>query len=266
MAPPSKPDPAAPPTEGPAGAPAAGAPRRRRLKPEAARRAILDAAAARLRETGPDGLRLQPIAADLGISHASILHHFGSREGLLESLSQDAFSALDRDLRATLEAPPTEDRRDRAGALLGRIARTLGDEGHAKLLAWQFLSGRLAPRPEEAAETNAASEAGSGPPPSGVSPMLGRIAEVVHRVRRDHAERHQLPRPPMHETQSFVFMISCALFGEAIAGDAFAKSIGLDAATADRGAYRAWLADLSTQTLFGESPRPDQDDSAEAPP
>ena len=104
-------------------------PKRRRLSPEMARRAILDAAGNRLTRDGPDGLRLQSIAADLGIAHSSILHHFGSREGLLEALATDAFEALERDLRTALEEPARDEAQ--ASHLLERVARTLRDQGHA---------------------------------------------------------------------------------------------------------------------------------------
>jgi len=48
----------------------------RRTKEEA-QRVILDAAEERLANGGPEALRLQDIAADVGISHPAILHHFG---------------------------------------------------------------------------------------------------------------------------------------------------------------------------------------------
>ena len=47
----------------------------RRTKEEA-QRVILDAAEERLANGGPEALRLQDIAADVGISHPAILHHF----------------------------------------------------------------------------------------------------------------------------------------------------------------------------------------------
>ena len=60
--------------------------KRIRRTPEEARRLILEAAQARIASTGPDGLRLQDIAADAGLSHPTILHHFGNREGLVREL------------------------------------------------------------------------------------------------------------------------------------------------------------------------------------
>src|SRR5688572_5204467 len=52
----------------------------------AAREAILDAAEKRLAEGGPAGLRIQEIARDVGISHPTLLHHFGSRAALVEAV------------------------------------------------------------------------------------------------------------------------------------------------------------------------------------
>src|SRR5438105_386202 len=59
---------------------------RLRRKSEEARALILDAAEKRLIEGGPEALRLQDLARDLRISHPLILHHFGSREGLVGAL------------------------------------------------------------------------------------------------------------------------------------------------------------------------------------
>ena len=72
-------------------------PRRRRRTAEVARREILDAAKQRLMEGGPDNVRLKLIGEDVGLSHSSILHHFGSRDGLMEELRNDAFGALAKD-------------------------------------------------------------------------------------------------------------------------------------------------------------------------
>ena len=60
--------------------------RRVRRTPEEAKRLILETAQALVARTGPQGLRLQDIAAEAGISHPLILHHFGSREGLVRAL------------------------------------------------------------------------------------------------------------------------------------------------------------------------------------
>ena len=58
-------------------------PKRVRRTAEEAKMMILDAAERRLRELGPAGIKLQELAADVGVSHPAILHHFGSRDRLV---------------------------------------------------------------------------------------------------------------------------------------------------------------------------------------
>ena len=53
---------------------------------EEARARILDAAGEQLRISGPSGLRLDPIAEELGVSRQALLHHFGTRDGLIAAV------------------------------------------------------------------------------------------------------------------------------------------------------------------------------------
>src|ERR1700681_4516097 len=68
--------------------------RRVRRTPEEAKRLILETARALVARTGPQGLRLQAIAPEAGISHPLILHHFGSRAGLVRALTREAAAEL----------------------------------------------------------------------------------------------------------------------------------------------------------------------------
>src|SRR5688572_20963460 len=87
------------------------APKRRAAPPrgttrrsaDEAQRVILDAAEQRLAQVGPAGLRLQEVAADAGIAHPTILHHFGSREGLIHAVVQRALGALYTDVMGELQ-------------------------------------------------------------------------------------------------------------------------------------------------------------------
>ena len=114
----------------PPGAPAT----RRRRSAQVARREILDAAQQRLSQGGPDAIRLQEIANDVGISHPTILHHFGSRDGLIRALDVRAIHALTDDIARMIQ----EDRDpDAAGVdLVERVAETMDKEGLARLIAW----------------------------------------------------------------------------------------------------------------------------------
>jgi AcrR family transcriptional regulator len=55
------------------------------------RRALLDAAAETLDDTGVDGLSLREVARRVGVSHAAPAHHFGDKTGLLTALAAEGF-------------------------------------------------------------------------------------------------------------------------------------------------------------------------------
>src|ERR1043166_9284456 len=68
--------------------------KRLRRTPEEERRLILDTAQELIAHHGPGGVRLPEIAAAAGIPHPLIWHHFGSREGLVRALVQEAVAEL----------------------------------------------------------------------------------------------------------------------------------------------------------------------------
>src|SRR5688572_13499763 len=98
---------------------------------------ILDAADKRLAAHGPQGIRLQEIAADVGVSHPTILHHFGSREALVEAVVDRALASVQRDVVAAFTREPLDP--TKSSDLIRRIMTTLGDRGHARLMAWLAL-------------------------------------------------------------------------------------------------------------------------------
>jgi AcrR family transcriptional regulator len=218
-------------------------PKRRRRTPESARREILDAAGKRLKEEGPDGLRLQAIAGDLEISHSSILHHFGSRDGLLDALSIDAFYLLERDLKRSV-ATPSEG--DPATDLIEKIADILGEQGHARLLAWQLMGGR---RLGEAGPTRSAPGHGGGG-------LLDRLAHTLHKMRLEDAKAQSQPAPPLDETREIVAMAGCVLFGEALAGDFMLQSAALSTDRDARTRFRQRLARTVERSLFPTNATP----------
>src|SRR5262245_66530593 len=106
---------------------AAKSPPRIRRTPEEARRQILDAAERLLAAGGPEAIRLQDIARDVGISHPAILHHFGSRDGLTRALGERAVQRLTDDLLALLRERTSTEGSGRE--ILERALATLGDTG-----------------------------------------------------------------------------------------------------------------------------------------
>ncbi len=112
---------------------------RRRRSADEARTAILDAAERRLAASGPAAIRLQEVAADVGVSHPTVLHHFGSREGLVEAVVRRALDSLQAKLLAAVNAAPAS--ADDVGALLDSVFDALVVGGHGRTFLWLALSG-----------------------------------------------------------------------------------------------------------------------------
>src|ERR1700736_5838388 len=102
------------------------------------RDAILEAAQRRLLAGGPEAIRLQEIAADAGISHPAILHHFGSREGLVEAMVIRGITNLQAQF---LEGWPSAKEPDIEG-VFERFFEVASHRGIARMLAWLILSGK----------------------------------------------------------------------------------------------------------------------------
>jgi AcrR family transcriptional regulator len=193
-------------------------PKRVRRVAEDARREILDAAETTLRELGPSGIRLQQLAEEVGVSHPAILHHFGSREGLIRAVARRAIERFEFDLIAAIAAPVAADR-PLGKDLIHRTFDVLVEGGHARVAAWLLLSG----------EGNPAAES-----------RLRAIIEAAH------ARRLTLPgeqAAALEDTAFRLVLVSLVMFGEAIAGDAVRTGAGIDDAGA-RERFRAWFANL----------------------
>jgi AcrR family transcriptional regulator len=199
-------------------------PRRRRTAEEA-RHEILAAAQRRLTEGGPEAIRLQDIARDLGISHPTILHHFESREGLMQALARSAIGALNADVLRAISDPS---RGASPEAVLDRVFETLGESGHARLLAWAALSDR-APKSR-------------GEPPQ--QQLLRVLADAVHRRLVEEA-RAAGGRPPAREEADFsVRLVAAAMLGDALMGEVLNRLGGLPNDPSVQRRFRIWLARL----------------------
>lgn len=193
--------------------------KRVRRTAEDARSAILDAANKRMAEVGPGGLRLQDVAADVGVSHPTILHHFGSREGLVAAVVHRAID----ELHASLVEEIGKDRRGEKPVLemLEAAARVLGPMGHARVVAWLSLSGEIS-------DTRGADN-------------LEMIARAAHEVRRQH---HGEDTPPYEDMYFVIILSALALFGDVVVGPMLYPPE--DASQRERRGkrFRAWLAKL----------------------
>jgi AcrR family transcriptional regulator len=199
----------------------------RRLPAEQARLRILDAAERRLREVGPEGLRLQELAKDLGISHPAILHHFGSREELVQAVVVRAVAGLHVDLIQSFASMLGNAKAVAAEEVLHRVAQTLTDRGQARLIAWLILSGRE-------------------PPELGSEVRLRKVVEGAHAFRRARSQRSDLE---LADTAFIVELCAFALLGDAVFGERLRRLEGAAVGTQASRAFRAQLGQLLEREL-----------------
>jgi AcrR family transcriptional regulator len=194
--------------------------RRRRRTAEEARQQILDAAERRLIAGGPEAIRLQDVAADVGLSHPAILHHFGSREGLIEALVAHGMRGFQAQI---LAGWPSELVPDVAGAF-ERFYSMAEARGYARLLAWLILSGR-----------------GSKGLRAG---LLRPLVERMHAGRVRANQRAGQPAGDFEDTVFMAVLFATTVFGDALFGPLTRRSMGLRGAAADARRFRRWLIDL----------------------
>ena len=112
--------------------------KRVRRSPEEARDAILAAARDRLQTFGIEGLKIADVARDAGMSHATLLHHFGSSDEMRRALVERMANALLSEFIGLLDSGPPD--ATRLGELFGRLYQGLSLERHAQLFAWFALT------------------------------------------------------------------------------------------------------------------------------
>jgi AcrR family transcriptional regulator len=195
-------------------------PKRVRRTADEAKRVILDAAQALISSTGPGGLRLQDIAAEVGLTHPVILHHFGSREGLMRALNERILEDLRRRLTSTLAdaAEPSPDLVDR---LLENVF-TVFRGGLAQRLVW--LGADAVPADD---------------PPAAI---FGSFVDAMHEQRLNVLPSDPAPGRP--DTEMLVYLVTVAALGDAVFGsDLLGTANGIDSATAEK-RFRSWLSRL----------------------
>ncbi len=190
---------------------------------------ILDAAEQRLREGGPEAIRLQEIARDAGISHPTILHHFESRDGLIEALQARAIERLESELVEVLVGGPATE--DTAVGVIERIFSALADTGLARLLAWRALAR---PDPDDSDRQD---------------PLLRDLTDLVHKRRvafGSVASNHPISR---EDSEFIVRLTAVATLGDGIFGPILDCMTGHDEDPDVRQRFRSWYAKVLLEHL-----------------
>ncbi len=191
--------------------------RKTHKSPEQARTAILDAAEKVITEVGPAGLRISNVAKEAGMAHPNVIHHFGSREGLITALSTRCGERATQRITAAIQQAAEasdEQKRDALTEVLDKVFP--GEEG--RLIAWLHMSGV-----ESSMDEN-----------------MAQILAVAQNLRQTVAENSDAAN-----TNRLVGLITLALLGEVVYGPGLTEMLGFeDNHDGGHSDFRKWLASL----------------------
>ena len=180
-----------------------------RRTPEAAREHIISSAKKLLIEEGPRALKLQRVGKAAGMSHASVIHYFGSIEGLTLAVVTDNHRARREALRAQLGQATSKDERNQR---IQEALAALSDRDQGRLTL-SLLSLGFDPFPP-------AEEVG-----------LGSIAELLS----------ETTGIPLKDAQQMVLANVLVMLGEAMVGEHMRARLGVEDSKAERDMFRRWF-------------------------
>ena len=173
--------------------------------------------------SGPAGIRLQEVAADVGVSHPTVLHHFGSREALVKEVCERRFAVIHADLVRALAG--SEGGAAEAEGLLDSVFHALETHGHGRVVFWLALEGLLEKRAEL------------------------RLHDVGLAVQAVRTRKRKGRAPPLEDTLNVVALAALALLAESVLGKSILRDAGLGDDRAARARFRAWLGRLLADHL-----------------
>jgi AcrR family transcriptional regulator len=190
---------------------------RKRLNPEESRSVALQAARRLLLSQGPQAVTLKAVAAEIGRTHANLLHHFGSAAGLQTELARSIAGRVTGSIAEAVERA----RRGEADArdIVDKTFDAFGKEGAGALAAWMILSGDR----------------------EALNPILESLRRLVAQLSVGHEEHHV--------AESTLALVLNAL-GDSLLGASIADALSLPRDTA-----RDLAADRLRQRLQVDHPR-----------
>ncbi|MEQ8857047.1 MAG: TetR/AcrR family transcriptional regulator [Pseudomonadales bacterium] len=199
---------------------------RKRRTPQEARSEILHAAEARLREHGLAGLTVVGVAGDCGMSHATVIHHFGSTAGMRQALVAHMTDRLLRDIISALQRDPAPEPPE----ILNDLFTALSRGGHAKLLAWLSIGEDSLSEDLE--------------PPRHVEELFAELVPVL-------AARLPPARDREAVAKRMIFLVATAAIGYGIAGAGLPRMLRMD--EADVAGFPQWLGRQIALLLDGRA-------------
>jgi AcrR family transcriptional regulator len=126
----------------------------------------LEAARRLLLTQGPQAVTLKAVAAEIGRTHANLLHHFGSAAGLQAELARSIAERVTGSIAEAVERARAGEAD--AGAIAEMTFDAFGKEGAGALAAWMILSGNR----------------------DALNPILEAIRGVVGQLSLGHEDHH----------------------------------------------------------------------------
>ncbi|MEH3157766.1 MAG: TetR family transcriptional regulator [Sphingomonas taxi] len=191
-------------------------PLRRRLPPAESREAALTAAQQLLVESGPQAVTLKAVGARIGRTHANLLHHFGSAEGLQQAL----IARMAGEITATIRDAVLGNRAGEPDprAIVDLVFDAFDSGGAGALASWMILSGNR----------------------DALDPILSAVHDLVDELA-DGA-------PPAHRTiQEETLQLMLLALGDALLGAAMARALDLP-----RGRARDLAVDMLVAARIAE--------------
>jgi AcrR family transcriptional regulator len=185
---------------------------------------ILGIAADRLRSGGPGAIRLDELGRALGISRQAILHHFGSREGLLREVVRRAWTGLFADLQSLTRF----DGAFEPESFIARVDEVTRKRGNARLGAWLLLTEEGLP---EAIFQDA-------------------LAQLPRAMAGGDESGGAMSKT---QAQHLLLLLGSALFGDAIFGKRLRQAIGMPDTEESRRQFHGFIAQGLRAFLSGQS-------------
>jgi AcrR family transcriptional regulator len=172
---------------------------RRRLNPEESRSVALEAARRLLLTQGPQAVTLKAVAAEIGRTHANLLHHFGSAAGLQAELARSIAERVTGSIADAVERARSG--QADAGAIAEMTFDAFGKEGAGALAAWMILSGNR----------------------DALNPILEAIRGVVGQLSLGHEDHH---------VGDITLWLVLLALGDSLLGPSIAQALDLEPGTA----------------------------------
>ena len=181
-------------------------PKRRRRTPDEARREALVAARRLLIDEGPTAITLKAVADEIGVTHANLIHHFGSAAGLQSAL----MGSMVRDLTDALAETVAQLRLETGAprALTDSVFDAFEKGGAGRLAAWIVLSGDL----------------------KHLEPVRAAVQDLVNAIHEKLAEGE----PTRHRITGAVLFIALTAFGNSVIGAPLCDMLDRDEDSARR--------------------------------